>query len=75
VKTLTASTCACLVLFVAARPCSADVVIVDNGQPRAAIFVPARLLDDAGVNPEPASVWRTLSPRTTGAACASRCGT
>ncbi len=38
------------------------VVIVDNGQPRAAIFVPQRLLDDAGKNAEPPSVWTSLKP-------------
>ncbi len=36
----------------------ADVTIVENGKPRAAIFVPEKLLDDAGANPEPPTVWR-----------------
>src|ERR1043166_4370395 len=40
----------------------ADVTIVENGQPRAAIFVPERLLEDAAKNPEPATVWRTAKP-------------
>ncbi len=54
----------CLLLLLAvSRPSSAEeLVITDNGQPRAAIFVPARLMDDAGANPEPPSVWRTLKP-------------
>jgi hypothetical protein len=51
------------VLFVALTPgvlAADEVVLVDNGQPRAAIFVPERLLDDAAKNPEPASVWASL---------------
>ena len=45
----------------AAATCVADdLVLVENGQPRAAIFVPARVLDDAAKNPEPATVWRSL---------------
>jgi sugar lactone lactonase YvrE len=42
-----------------------DVVIVDNGTPRAALFVPARLLDDPTKNPESPIVWRTLKPEDT----------
>jgi len=42
-----------------------DVVIVEEGRPRAAIFVPARLIDDAQANPEPPSVWRSLKPEDT----------
>lgn len=41
-------------------PAWAEVVLVDNGQPRAVIHVPARLLDDAAKNPEPAGIWSTL---------------
>jgi hypothetical protein len=41
---------------------AADLVIVENGRPRAAIFVAARLMDDAKANPEPESVWRSLKP-------------
>jgi hypothetical protein len=63
-RTFAASTRVCLILLVAAaRPSSAaELVIVDNGQPRAAIFVPARLMDDARANPEPTPVWRTVKP-------------
>jgi hypothetical protein len=43
-------------------PKAGDVTLIENGQARAAIFVPERLLDDAGKNPEPASVWRSLRP-------------
>jgi hypothetical protein len=51
-------------LFVA--PARADdVVVVENGQARAAIFVSARLLDDASKNAEPASVWTSLKPEDT----------
>ena len=39
-----------------------ELVIVENGQPRAAIFVPARVMDDAAANPEPDAVWRSLKP-------------
>ncbi len=48
----------CCALLVASRAANAEVVIVENGQPRATVFVPARLMDDAKANPEPASVWR-----------------
>src|SRR5687768_3453707 len=41
---------------------AADLVIVEDGRSRAAIFVPARLMDDAKTNPEPESVWRSLKP-------------
>lgn len=52
-----------ILLSVVHRPAAADeLVIVDNGQPRAAIFVPARLMDDARANPEPPSIWGTLKP-------------
>ena len=52
-----------LLLLGATQPVrAADLVLVDNGRPRAAIFVPARLMDDAKANPEPASVWRSLKP-------------
>jgi hypothetical protein len=39
---------------------AADITIVAEGQPRAAVFVPERLWDDAVKNPEPAGVWRSL---------------
>lgn len=39
-----------------------DLMIVEEGRPRAAIFVHARLMDDAQANPEPPSVWRSLKP-------------
>ncbi len=38
---------------------SADVTIVEGGQARAAVFVPARLLDDRVKNPEPPGIART----------------
>jgi len=41
-----------------------NVVLVQDGQARAAIFVPERLMDDATQNPEPAGVWRWLAPET-----------
>src|SRR5205807_889116 len=55
---------ACLTLLLAAaRPGSAaDLVIVEGGRPRAAIFVPARVMDDAKAAPEPPAVWRSLKP-------------
>lgn len=37
-----------------------DVVLVENAQPRAAIFVAPRVMDDATKNPEPSPVWRSL---------------
>jgi hypothetical protein len=63
-RTFAASTRVGLLLLVAAaRPSSAaELVIVDNGQPRVAIFVPSRLMDDAKANPEPYPVWRTTKP-------------
>ena len=62
-KSFAALVCAGLLLLGATQPVrAADLVIVDDGRPRAAIFVPARLMDDAKANPEPASVWRSLKP-------------
>ncbi len=37
-----------------------EVVVVENSQPRAAIFVAPRVMDDAAKNPEPSPVWRSL---------------
>lgn len=44
----------------AAEPQAGEVVLVADGQARAAVFVPERLLDDAAKNPEPPSMWRSL---------------
>lgn len=49
-------------LFVTAGRIHAQTTIVADGAPRAAIFVPARIMDDAAANPEPTSVWRSLKP-------------
>lgn len=38
----------------------ADVTLVENGQARAVVFVPARVWDDPPQSPEPATVWKTL---------------
>ncbi len=51
-----------LVLFVTTSLDAADVTLVDDGQPRAAVFVSERIWDDAAKNPEPATNWRTLKP-------------
>jgi hypothetical protein len=51
-----------LLLILSAPTRAADVVLIDNGTPCAALFVPPRLLDDARTKPEPASVWGTLQP-------------
>lgn len=40
----------------------ADVTLIADGQPRAAVFVSERVWDDATKNPEPAGVWRSLKP-------------
>lgn len=48
----------CFVLF--APTARADVTIIDNGQSKAAIFVPARVLEDTA--PELAGIWGTLKP-------------
>jgi hypothetical protein len=54
---------ALLFLVLAAAPAlAADAVLVDKGTARAAIYVPARLRDDAAKNPEPAGVWRDFHP-------------
>jgi hypothetical protein len=56
---------ACVGLFLlcpAGRAAAGDAVLVADGTPRAAIFVPPRLLDDAAKNPEPAAVWRDPHP-------------
>ncbi|MBL8829010.1 MAG: hypothetical protein JNM18_18660, partial [Planctomycetaceae bacterium] len=49
------------VLFVISQSSafSADITIVENGQARAAVFVPARLLDDRAKNPESPGLART----------------
>jgi hypothetical protein len=49
---------ACASIVMPAR--ADDVVVVENAQPRAAIFVAPRVMDDAAKSPEPAPVWRTL---------------
>jgi hypothetical protein len=49
----------------ASSPALAEVALVADGQPRAAVFVPERVWDDATKNPEPATVWRTLKPEDT----------
>ncbi|MFN0195534.1 MAG: DUF4838 domain-containing protein [Planctomycetaceae bacterium] len=41
---------------------SADVALIVDGQPKAAIFVPERIWDDATANPEPSPVWTSLKP-------------
>jgi hypothetical protein len=48
--------------FVAFANAVDRVMLIQDGHARAAIFVPARLLDDPTTNPEPASVWRSLKP-------------
>jgi hypothetical protein len=53
---------ALLLVWVAVPGRAADVTLIDQGKARAAIFVPARLMDDATKNPEPASVWGSLTP-------------
>ena len=40
----------------------ADVTLIADGQPRAAVFVSERVWDDATKNPESAGVWRSLKP-------------
>ncbi|QDU98346.1 beta-D-glucuronidase [Lignipirellula cremea] len=46
----------------AAQVAAGDTVdVIVGGKAKAAIFVPARLLDDAEKNPENASIWRTLN--------------
>lgn len=37
-----------------------DAILVENGQPKTAIFVPARVWDDPAKAPEPPSVWTSL---------------
>ncbi len=41
---------------------AAEVTLVDQGQGRAAVFVPERLWDEVAKAPEPPSVWRSLKP-------------
>lgn len=41
---------------------SAEVVLTADGKANAALFVPARLLDDAKKNPEEANIWRNNTP-------------
>lgn len=51
-----------LYLALAGASHSADVVLARDGKAMAAIYVPARVLDDPVKNPEPATVWRSSSP-------------
>ncbi len=52
---------ACLaVLLIATSAHAAPLAIVQNGQARAAVFVPARLMDDAKKNPELDGQWHSL---------------
>lgn len=44
---------------------AADLTLIDNGTAKCAIFAPARLLDDAKANPEPATPWSTRKPEDT----------
>jgi hypothetical protein len=39
-----------------------DLVLAADGRPRVAVYVPARVWDDAKANPEPPTVWRSLKP-------------
>ncbi|MDA1211927.1 MAG: DUF4838 domain-containing protein [Planctomycetota bacterium] len=51
------------VLFVVAttlQSARADVSLVVDGEPKAAIFVPDRIWDDAVANPEQINIWSTL---------------
>jgi hypothetical protein len=52
--------CALVMLMWTGSSARADVLVVENAEARAAIFVPARVLDDAAKNAEPASVWKSL---------------
>jgi hypothetical protein len=49
-----------LVCFCPSLIFAADITIVADGQPRAAVFVSERLWDDAVKNPEPPTIWRSL---------------
>lgn len=49
-----------LIGVVTSSQARADVTLVADGQPRAAVFVSERVWDDAAKNPEPAGVWRSL---------------
>src|SRR5207244_960651 len=51
-----------LLIGVAAPLAAAELTIIDNGQSKAAVFVPERLWDDAAKNPEPPSVCHSLKP-------------
>ena len=51
---------ACFALALTANAGAAEAVLILNGEAKTAIFVPARLLDDAVKNPEPPSVWYSL---------------
>lgn len=53
-------TCLWLPLFLAAPAVAGDAVLVENGKAKAAIFVPARVMDDPAKNPERPSVWTSL---------------
>jgi hypothetical protein len=57
----TRACCVLILLALTNRPVpGADVVVIEKGEPRAAIFAPERLHDNASQNSEPASVWRSL---------------
>jgi hypothetical protein len=48
-----------LVPFVTTSLFAAEVTLVDNGQPKAAVFVSERIWDDAVKNPEPEAIGAT----------------
>jgi hypothetical protein len=56
--------CVLLAMLILSCSCASagaqEVVLIKDGQARAALFVPKRLLDDTGAEPPP--VWRTLKP-------------
>lgn len=56
---LTLAGFACLTL-ISPGLAGADVTLVADGQPKAAVFVSERVWDDAAKNPEPVSAWKSL---------------
>ena len=49
-------------LSMASAAQTAPLTIVEEGRAKTAIFVPARLMDDASKNPELAGAWQSLKP-------------
>lgn len=52
------------IVLVLSAPLAADVTLVKNGEPAAALFVPGRLLENAAKTPEKSNIWKNHDDET-----------